>query len=432
MGDGCFEEDVCILKPRSDSGAICEASSCPVTCDPTLELLCDGTIIYHGPQAGCKTQATCTAKAHNDNDGTYCPDNSDSHGCPITCKNETHPCPTRTNVDGCKEQATCTECSKNNAGECCPQASDCPALCQPHEKECHTPGDDDNGCALPPTCVVQNRNYYGDLCTVHCPGVCNDGQIMCPGPTDGHGCQEPNFCEPLSKKLWGEDVGDWCPGFCPADCKDWEQLCSSVQDPCDGCPTEPVCKPQAKDINGIVCPSSSASHGCAISCKTLDGLETICPAFDDPTTPGCLDEFKCIPRNTGNDGNLCPSHSVCPVKCDYAEKQCAQGYDGNNCKEKDACIPVPKDDKNQYCLDFECPPKCDEEIQKYCQGQYRINAGGALCPERDYCIDRAIDNNGLRCPGHCKPECGEGYVAYPQTGSDARGCPLPEVCLVVQ
>jgi len=424
--DGCYEADICVPKDTSDSGAICDGN-CPIMCDPTTEILCDGTVIYNGPKAGCRNDDSCKEKSRTNN-GEYCPDNSDSHGCPVQCDEEHHLCPTRTNADGCKEQATCTPCTKGLDGECCPQASDCPALCQPHEKECPTPGTDDNGCESPPTCVVQERDYYGELCTVHCPGICNEGQIMCPGKRDDSGCKEPAFCEPLSKKLWGDDVGDWCPGFCPADCKDWEQLCSAVQDPCDGCPTEPVCKPKAKDVNGINCPLESASHGCAISCKTLDGLETICAAYEDPSTPGCQDKLTCLARTTGTDGSLCPSHSVCPKQCGASEKQCAQGFDDNACKEEDLCIPVPTDTNGQPCLDFECPPSCNEEVQKYCQGEYKYNQDNQLCPVRDYCVDRELDNNGIRCPGHCRPECGANEEAKPQLGNDLRGCPLPAVC----
>jgi len=429
MLDGCMEADICVPKGKTtDQSAYCDGN-CPVMCDPITEIKCDGTVIYIGPKAGCENDDTCRQKARDVN-GEFCPDNSDSHGCPIECPPDHHQCPTRTNPDNCKEQATCTPCSKDDNGECCPPSSDCPALCQPHEKECPTPGEDDNGCALPPTCVVQERDYYGELCTVHCPGVCNENQIMCPGGRDDSGCQEPSFCEPLSKKLWGDDAGDWCPGFCPADCKDWEQICAAVQDPCDGCPTEPVCKPKAKDVNGIYCPQTSASHGCAISCKTLDGLETICAAYEDPTKPGCQEQLTCLARSTGTDGSLCPSHSVCPKKCGQNEKQCATGYDDNQCKEEDLCIPVPLDTNGQPCLTFECPPECDEEVQKYCQGAYTYDVNGQYCPQRDYCVDRALDNNGIRCPGHCEPECGDGYVAEPQVGTDARGCPKATVCVL--
>ena len=428
MVDGCMEADICVPRGKTvDDGAYCDGN-CPITCRDS-EILCDGQIIYGGEKEGCVAADTCKQKARDVN-GQYCPDNSDSHECPITCPDDTHQCPTRTNTDNCKEQATCTPCSKDINDECCPPASDCPALCQPHEKECQESGQDENGCPLPPTCVVQERDYYGELCTVHCPGECNDGQIECPGERDDTGCQRPNFCVPLSKKLWGDDVGDWCPGFCPANCADWENHCPAVQDPCDGCPTEPTCKPKAKDANGIYCPPSSASHGCSISCKTLDGLETICAAYEDPSVPGCQEALTCLARTTGTDGSLCPSHSVCPMKCSSTEKQCPQGYDDNDCKEEDLCIPVPLDAlTGQPCMDFECPPSCDEEVQKYCQGQYQINANGQLCPKRDYCVDRVLDNNGIGCPGHCLPDCQEGQVVELQNGNDARGCPLSAICV---
>jgi len=427
MIDGCMEADKCVLKGKTtDDSAYCDGN-CPIKCKDS-EKLCDGTIIYGGEKDGCFNDDTCVHKAVDVN-GQYCPDSSDSHGCPHTCPPDTHQCPTRTNPDNCKEQAVCTPCSKDNEDKCCPPASDCPALCQPHEKECQTPGTDDNGCPLPPVCIVQERDYYGELCEVYCPGVCNDDQILCPGGRDENGCKESPICEPLSRKLWGEDVGELCPGFCPADCKDWETYCSSVRDPCDGCPTEPVCKPTAQDTNKINCPPESASHGCDISCKTLDGFETICAAYEDPAAPGCLKQLTCQPRTTGKDGSLCPSHSVCPKECASDEKQCTTGFDANDCKLEDLCIPVPKDSNfGQDCLDFECPPVCDEEVQKYCQGNYVSKPNGQLCPERDYCVDRPLDNNSIRCPGHCTPECGPGMVARSQTGKDARGCPLSDVC----
>ena len=94
----------------------------------------------------------------------------------------------------------------------------------------------------------------------------------------------------------------------------------------------------------------------------------------------------------------------------------------------DACIAYPVDDIGQQCLDFECPPKCDEEVEKYCQGAYKFNSLGQLCPERDYCIDRPLDKNGNRCPGHCDPTCGDGFQLKSSAGIDKRGCPLPAKC----
>lgn len=355
MVNGCMEADICVPKGKTTDGSAYCDGNCPVKCRDE-ELLCHGTKIYGGEKDGCLNDDTCVTKVHDSN-GLYCPENSDSHGCPITCPPDYHQCPTRTNQYNCKEQATCTPCSRDIENNCCPQVSNCPALCQQNEVECQTPGQDDNGCPIPPTCIAQERDHYGDLCDVYCPGVCNDNQILCPGGIDEKGCKEAPFCKALSKKLWGEDRGEWCPGFCPAHCMDWEHLCSSVQDPCDGCPTEPVCKPKAKDRNGLNCPPESASHGCSISCKTLDGLETICPAYADPFAPDCQEKLTCLPRTKGRDGSVCPAHSVCMKKCAADEKQCVQGEDANDCKLEDLCIPVPKDSETgQLCLDFECPP----------------------------------------------------------------------------
>jgi len=423
--DGCYEADICVPKGEALSGVLCDGN-CPVKCDPTVEILCDGTPIYHGPKAGCKNDDTCKEKARDVN-GEYCHDSSASHECPIECKDDEHACPPRTGSDNCKEQATCTKCTKNNDGECCPQASDCPALCKPHEKQCIPPGEE-NGCPKPPVCIVQERDFYGDLCTVHCPGVCNENQIMCPGDRTDTGCPMPPTCQPVGKKLWGDDKGGDCPGFCPAHCQDYEITCAAVQDPCDGCPTEPRCKPKAKNVNGIYCPSESASHGCDISCKTLDGESTVCAAYADDTEPGCKERLICLARSKGTDGKLCPEHSVCAKKCAANEKKCPQGFDDNDCKNEDTCVVVPLDQHEKPCLDFKCSPKCDEEVQKYCQGQYQYNERSQFCPLVDYCVERPLDKNDIRCPGHCQPECGDGYEIVQQTGNDGRGCPLQAVC----
>ena len=80
------------------------------------------------------------------------------------------------------------------------------------------------------------------------------------------------------------------------------------------------------------------------------------------------------------------------------------------------------------CLDYECPPSCDTSVQKLCLGKYHINANGQLCPKNDHCVDRILDNNGVRCPGHCLPDCREGQRVQQQNGVDATGCPLPATC----
>jgi hypothetical protein len=102
--------------------------------------------------------------------------------------------------------------------------------------------------------------------------------------------------------------------------------------------------------------------------------------------------------------------------------------DDNDCKLEDLCIPVPKDaNTGDDCLSFECPPICDESVQKYCKGN-DISIDGQVCPARDYCVDRPLDNNSIRCPGHCTPQCDFDFVARAQIGTDQRGCPLADVC----
>ena len=89
---------------------------------------------------------------------------------------------------------------------------------------------------------------------------------------------------------------------------------------------------------------------------------------------------------------------------------------------------VPKDIfRGQPCIGYECPPTCDTTVQKLCRGKWQY-ANGQLCPKSDHCVDRMVDNNGNRCPGHCLPDCREGQRIEPQNGLDASGCPLPAKC----
>ena len=82
----------------------------------------------------------------------------------------------------------------------------------------------------------------------------------------------------------------------------------------------------------------------------------------------------------------------------------------------------------QPCIGYECPPTCDTTVQKLCLGKYHMNANGQLCPKSDHCVDRMVDNNGNRCPGHCLPDCREGQRIELQNGLDGSGCPLPAKC----
>ena len=132
-----------------------------------------GTISEYGDDwnrdisAGCKGPNVCRTKVKDIN-GDFCPEKSDSHGCPITCPEDQVLCETRVDFLGCKEQAFCHNRTKDNSGNFCPESSDCPALCHPYEVSC--PGDvDKNGCKEPDVCVEQERSFAGELCTIQCP-----------------------------------------------------------------------------------------------------------------------------------------------------------------------------------------------------------------------------------------------------------------------
>ena len=178
--DGCYEDDICIPKEYSNTGILCPGR-CPVHCDPWLEILCDGQMIFHGPKSGCFNEDECYPVAKS-RTGETCDADLDEHGCPVTCPPPDYiECPPQNEENGCKSKIVCVQLPKGNDGEYCPAHSVCPTVCDPHEVKCNQTGVDDNGCKLPDICVQQERNINGELCTVQCPLECNDNQILCPG-----------------------------------------------------------------------------------------------------------------------------------------------------------------------------------------------------------------------------------------------------------
>ena len=245
---GCREADRCISKGTSDTGEQCPGT-CPIDCEEE-EIKCKGQVIYEGGSfTGCIGSDDCKLKAKDVN-GDYCPDDSASHKCPITCPPDEVVCPPSITTLGCLEKAECIPISKDDDGNNCPLRSDCPTSCDPNEVACPG-GTDENGCKLPDECVLQLRDTNGDLCAVHCPEECQDNEILCPGSKNEFGCQEPDICMARENKTRGNDEGGLCPGWCPAVCEHNEILCPSQTDPCDGCPTEEICVPAKTDKNGI-------------------------------------------------------------------------------------------------------------------------------------------------------------------------------------
>ena len=354
---GCKTEDKCVPRDTNNSGDLC-SGVCPTECQED-EVTCPGGV----DSDGCPELDVCRKKVRDKN-GNYCPDTSASHECPTTCQDDEIQCPPDMDSLGCLEEAKCSPRTKGNDGNYCPEESDCPR-CPPGQDACPT-GVDPNGCKKPVLCIEQERNLNGELCPVHCLNVdnCNDNEIFCPGARNEVGCLEPGECIVRDIKTKGSDIGGLCPGWCPPICENDEILCPSQEDPCDGCPTETVCMPAAKDANDMFCsgmdyPYSylSASHNCPHLCDELDGF-SLCPVMEQPN--GCKPEAYCIPNGVDVHNNWCPRGSSCPKYCSANEVMCDYGeLDSRGCKMEPVCIEKGTNKDGEECPTF-CPPICKD------------------------------------------------------------------------
>lgn len=399
---GCKEEDICVIKARSQTGHICPGT-CPVECQ-NGEILCDGTIDYSpGIHKGCPGQDICNVKAKNE-ELVYCPPESASHLCPKTCPEIEVLCTPYEGPLGCKGPYECHARSKDNVDDYCPSTADCPIHCSTNEYNCNT-GEDENGCMLPADCVEKTRGFDGEECPYHCPEVCTDSQLFCDGMIDETGCKGASGCHDKEEHKWGpgaeEDPKAECPGYCPAQCLSHEILCPSQLDPCNGCPTEEVCREAIKDKDGIFCAGKeesgqptyptthrrggylSFSHNCPMLCREEQGF-ALCPAYEDET--GCKPEAECVVRTTSDFGQWCPSHSVCPKQCPKGFKLCEyEDVDSQGCKVEPSCVYKGKNNYDLYCPG-ECPPICTK-------GQTLVSPG--------------VDSDGCELPSVCLGDTNE-------------------------
>ena len=397
---GCAVPPLCPPKAKDHTNDYCGLQQCPLLCDPESEIFCPGKT----GADGCKAEDTCLQKcvstcpvecgddeitcaqqsscedgcledvvckpAAKDVNGNACPQNSDSHGCPISCCNPLVQCPAENGALGCLDPATCVDPTKKTDEETgmeitdedgnpvdCPLHSHCPTVCKPNEVKCEVTETDHDGCKLPDECITQDRDHEGQLCTVHCKIICDEDETFCPGQRNEKGCLEPDQCIKRAIKTTGSDKGGLCPGWCPPICQHGEVKCPSQVDPCDGCPTEEICVPAARDLNREFCPESpslSDSHGCPILCDEIHG-EVLCPT--KMLASGCKEEAKCMPRDTDDDGQYCPAHSVCPEICADDEIACNYGIDARGCQEATICRARGKDKDLELCPGV-CPPSC--------------------------------------------------------------------------
>jgi hypothetical protein len=394
---GCKEDDVCVLKQTSDTGELCPGT-CPVTCTDG-EILCNGQIDWSDTeQKGCVGQDICHVKAKSDT-LVFCPPDSASHECPKTCPPIEVLCEPYEGPTGCKGPYTCETRSVDNMDQYCPSTADCPVYCKPDEYNCPT-GVDENDCKLPDQCIKKERGIDGELCPFHCPELCSEEQVFCEGGITETGCKGPSSCRDKEEHRWGPGADtepkEECPGFCPTVCESHEILCPSQLDPCNGCPTEQVCREAIKDNSGSYCPGKeiagqdtqdtslrkgqylSFSHNCPKLCRELEG-EVLCPTYEDEVT-GCKPEAECVMRVKDDNDDWCPYHSVCGKQC-------------------------PK----EYQL-------CESDI---------VDENG--CKGEQTCVYKGRDNNQLLCPGQCPPTCSNGDELV-SPGFNTNGCPIPSIC----
>merc|ERR1712152_95552 len=124
--------------------------------------------------------------------------------------------------------------------------------------------------------------------------------------------------------------------------------CPSMIDPCNGCPTEEICREAIKDVNGIFCPGKeytvlvegedyrengnrrggflSASHNCPVYCKEWQG-EIQCPVYED----------VCIAIGRDSQGALCDMDWWPPL-CSGAQTLQDNGVDAIGCPVAPTCV----------------------------------------------------------------------------------------------
>ena len=395
---------------------------CPQKCDVD-EILCSG---QKDCETGCFSPDTCVPK-EKDVNGNYCPDNSASHECPIRCCNDTIPCKVTDDHLGCLGTMECVPRSYGTNGTECPDNSVCPVHCDENELKCPVFDKDEDGCIKPDLCINQDRDVNGDLCQSHCPVTCKDEEIFCPGHRNELNCLEADHCEKREKKKWGDDKDGLCPGYCPIECKNGEILCPTQLDPCDGCPSQPLCVVKQKNVNGEYCPDNSASHGCPKICSFDDYKTTkdfvLCDLAEDSL--GCKPEAKCLHRALSNNGDYCSTDSVCQPICKIDEINCNDGFDSQGCRRSDICVKSGRDKDGNLCQNRQCPKKCSED-QIRCTGKEKANG----CIDEDQCIDLVsfgVGNDRRLCPAFCEENCSEGKVLV-DNGVDDNGCIIPPKC----
>ena len=123
----------------------------------------------------------------------------------------------------------------------------------------------------------------------------------------------------------------------------------------------------------------------------------------------------------GEDGQFCPDYSVCPKTCDVDEMLCDDGYDSNNCRNADCCLPRGRNNIGELCP-INCPPKCTED-EYICPGLMESSG----CIGSSICVQKKTGLDGLACPEVCPIPCRGGEVSvFGKTNYN--GCLIQDSC----
>ena len=411
---------------------MCGPEECPVPgeCLPEVEG-CDD----HCPVVCGKGEITCTmgpipTKCPHENE--YCLKNYDWKCpaiCPIECAFGYIKCSDGTDSKGCPLEDYCIPEEDSITGlpakcptKCPPEAIECPVSVNSNEKTCITRPDD-----LPASCNFE------------CPIVCDEGEILCPGP-EIDGCPSPGTCTPLQNSTCQLDPAIQCPTmYCPMD----QQMCSKPNQ-IDGCPDRKFCIPNTDDKNcpkhcpkhcsneEIKCPSDLDANGCKGDkyCSPIQNMscplapEVQCPMIPCPDDEqscsksigieGCPDKKFCIPMK---DEKNCTKY--CPLDCPSDQILCPGYVDSFGCLGPSSCMPI----KNASCPltpEVQCPsPSCPIDEQS-CS----VSSGIEGCPNKKYCLPIKDENN---CTNYCPVECTSDQVLC--SGYPNGHCPALDYCL---
>ena len=250
---GCKTLDECIEQVLDINGTVCPFT-CPGICTEE-EVLCPGHPI---DKNGCEGQPACYNRTTGFNSTEFCPDSSD---CPIYCNETQFKCPTGLDETGCKTPDECIEQVIDVNGDICP--FHCPGLCTEDQILCDGHPIDEYGCSGQPSCYNRTRSNNGSFCpdSSDCPIYCNKTEAMCPTGFDDTGCKTPDVCIQKERDFNGE----LCPFHCPGVCTDDQILCPGHKMDLEGCEGQATCQNRTRDNDGNFCPDISDCPGQRIS-----------------------------------------------------------------------------------------------------------------------------------------------------------------------